>query len=126
VHRVTSDDVNIYLREITGEGFPHLGWDGADRNCLTVPGGFREQVAGKEKCEGRDQRGRQGTWEHATVCRKCYIHPTVLETYLDGKLIEGLKKRTEKALTESLGELCAEEAVVLAFLQEKLAEKSGG
>ncbi len=31
------------------------------------------------------------------VCRKCYIHPHVFDSYLDGTLIETLKQRTEKA-----------------------------
>jgi DNA topoisomerase-1 len=56
------------------------------------------------------------------VCRKCYVHPAVLETYLDGNLIEGLKKQTEETLAESLGDLRSEEATVLAFLQERLAK----
>jgi DNA topoisomerase-1 len=57
------------------------------------------------------------------VCRKCYVHPAVLESYLDGNLIEGLKQRTEAALEDSLADLRSEEAAVLAFLQEKLAKK---
>ena len=57
------------------------------------------------------------------VCRKCYVHPAVLETYLDGNLIEGLKERTEDMLENSLGDLRSEEAAVLAFLREKLAQK---
>jgi DNA topoisomerase-1 len=56
------------------------------------------------------------------VCRKCYVHPAVLETYLDGNLIAGLKKRTEETLKDTLADLRAEEAAVLAFLQEKLAK----
>jgi DNA topoisomerase I len=57
------------------------------------------------------------------VCRKCYVHPAVLESYLDGNLIEGLKARTEKTLEESLDDLRADEAAVLSFLQERLAQK---
>jgi len=58
------------------------------------------------------------------ICRKCYIHPAVLETYLDGGLIEGLKKRTEKTLEESLGDFRSEDIAVLIFLRERLAKKS--
>jgi len=57
------------------------------------------------------------------VCRKCYVHPAVLESYLDGNLIAGLKKRTEEGLAKSLGNLRSEEAAVLTFLQERLAKK---
>lgn len=57
-----------------------------------------------------------------TICRKCYVHPVVLESYLDGDMIEGLKQKTEEALSENLEDLRAEEAAVMAFIQEKLAK----
>ena len=57
-----------------------------------------------------------------TVCRKCYVHPVVLDSYLDGDMIEGLKQKTEEALSENLEDLRAEEAAVMAFLQAKLAK----
>lgn len=54
------------------------------------------------------------------VCRKCYVHPAVLETYLDGALIEGLKRQTERALSEKLDVLRSDEAAVLSFLRDRL------
>jgi DNA topoisomerase-1 len=57
------------------------------------------------------------------ICRKCYVHPAVLETYLDGDLIAGLRKTTEKTLENSLGDLRSEEAAVLAFLRDRLERK---
>ena len=57
-----------------------------------------------------------------TVCRKCYVHPVVLESYLDGDMIEGLKQKTEEALSENLEDLRAEEAAVMSFIQAKLAK----
>jgi DNA topoisomerase-1 len=57
------------------------------------------------------------------ICRKCYVHPAVLETYLDGTLIEGLKTRTRETLKQSLGNLHSEEKAVLEFLQKRLAQK---
>ena len=45
----------------------------------------------------------------------------VLETYLDGDMIEGLKQKTEEALSENLEDLRAEEAAVMSFLQARLA-----
>jgi DNA topoisomerase-1 len=57
-----------------------------------------------------------------TVCRKCYVHPVVLESYLDGDMIEGLKQKTEDALSENLEDLRAEEAAVMSFIQAKLVK----
>jgi DNA topoisomerase-1 len=46
----------------------------------------------------------------------------VLETYLDGNMIEGLKQKTEEVLSENLEDLRAEEAAVMSFLQARLAK----
>jgi DNA topoisomerase-1 len=55
-----------------------------------------------------------------TVCRKCYVHPAVIDGYLDGTLREGLRRRVERELSEGLHDLNPEEAAVLAFLQQRL------
>ena len=34
-----------------------------------------------------------------TVCRKCYIHPEVINAYLDGTLITTLRQRAAQAIT---------------------------
>ncbi len=58
------------------------------------------------------------------ICRKCYVHPAVLETYLDGNLIEGLKTKTEEALEENLADLRDDEIAVLKFLRARLEKKA--
>jgi DNA topoisomerase-1 len=58
------------------------------------------------------------------VCSKCYVHPAVINAYLDGSLAQGLRRRIEKELAESLGDLSPEEAAVLAFLQERLKQEA--
>ena len=32
------------------------------------------------------------------VCRKCYVHPEVLNSYLDGTMLEGLKQQAEQEI----------------------------
>ena len=58
------------------------------------------------------------------ICRKCYVHPAVLETYLDGELIEGLKERAEETLTQNLDDLRSDEIAVLTFLRQRLEKKT--
>ena len=58
-----------------------------------------------------------------SICRKCYVHPAVFETYLDGDSIEGLKQKTEEAISENLYDLRSREIAILKFLQARLAEK---
>ena len=45
----------------------------------------------------------------------------MLETYLTGDVIEGLRRKTEQALANNLPDLRAVEAAVMSFLQARLA-----
>jgi DNA topoisomerase I len=57
------------------------------------------------------------------VCRKCYIHPAVIESYTDGSLLELLRRRAKNA-KDSAHDL-ASEAAVLALLNRKLVAGNG-
>jgi DNA topoisomerase-1 len=59
-----------------------------------------------------------------SVCRKCYVHPAVIDSYLDGSMLENLKRRAEDELREGVGELRPEEAAVLALLQQRLSREA--
>lgn len=57
------------------------------------------------------------------ICRKCYIHPYILESYSNGEMNGQLKcKPQEESDTESTS-LSPQERVVLTFLEKKF-EKS--
>jgi DNA topoisomerase-1 len=58
------------------------------------------------------------------ICRKCYVHPAILENYLSGASIEGLKRKTEEALQENAVSLRDGEKAVLKFLQRRLTKKA--
>ena len=127
-HRITSDDVNEYLREITGEEFTAKDfrtWAGTVMTAMAL--GAQEPFQNKSEAT-QNVKAAIGAvakmlGNTPAICRKCYVHPAVLETYLDGDLIAGLKKTTEKTLEDSLGDLRSDEAAVLAFLRERLERK---
>jgi hypothetical protein len=48
----------------------------------------------------------------------------VLESYLDGEIIEGLNRKTDQALESEAVDLRASEVAILKFLQAKLAKKT--
>jgi DNA topoisomerase I len=54
------------------------------------------------------------------VCRKCYIHPEVVNAYLDGTLAASLNRKAGRVLRSHLHELSPEEAAVLALLHRGL------
>ena len=55
-----------------------------------------------------------------TICRKCYVHPEILQCYLDGELVQTLKKRIERELAQRLGELAPAEAATLTLLHRRM------
>jgi DNA topoisomerase-1 len=61
-----------------------------------------------------------------TICRKGYIHPAVIDSYLDGTTIRVVRQRAEEQMRTSIAKLRPEEASVLTLLQQRLsAQKSG-
>jgi DNA topoisomerase I len=60
-----------------------------------------------------------------TICRKCYVHPEVINTYLDGNLALEIKSEAESALRDDLTGLRPEEAAVLAMLRLRLEQTQG-
>ena len=48
----------------------------------------------------------------------------VLESYLEGDIIEGLKRKTDETLESETVDLRASEVAILKFLQVKLATKA--
>ncbi len=56
------------------------------------------------------------------VCRKCYIHPGVIDSYMDGQLLDNLSDEAAK-LIKGVAGLKPEEAAVVVLLQKRLAEQ---
>jgi DNA topoisomerase-1 len=127
--RVTSEDVNDYLREITGEDFTAKDfrtWAGTVLAALALNAqeAFENKSQAKKNIKDAISAVSKILGNTPAVCRKCYVHPAVLETYLDGAMIEGLKQKTEETLERKLGDLRSEEAAVMSFLQARLKKKS--
>ncbi|HTU91057.1 MAG TPA: DNA topoisomerase IB, partial [Gemmataceae bacterium] len=58
------------------------------------------------------------------VCRKCYIHPLVVNAYLDGSLQETLRQGAAQSLTQAQDALPPEESALLCFLQAHLRQEA--
>ena len=93
--KVTSEDVNGYLREITGEDFTAKDfrtWNGTREAAIALEaigpgesqGDARKNIVEAVKCTAERLKNR------AATCRKYYIHPALLEAYSDGSLFEYL------------------------------------
>jgi DNA topoisomerase IB len=53
------------------------------------------------------------------VCRKCYVHPDVLNAYLEGSLADMLSRSAGRELRSKLHDMPPEEAAVLALLYQR-------
>ena len=61
-----------------------------------------------------------------TICRQCYIHPEVVNAYLEGSVLAALKQEAKSELRKKLGKLTPEEAAVLSLLQSRAQARGGG
>jgi DNA topoisomerase-1 len=129
IRDVTSQDVNEYLREITGEDFSAKDfrtWAGTvlAAIALNAQEKFETQKQAKSSINTAIRAVAKILGNTPAICRKCYVHPAVLETYLDQKSIDGLKAMTEDALEGEDLDLRSSEAAVLKFLKSRLAKKA--
>jgi DNA topoisomerase-1 len=127
-HTVGSSDVNDYLRTITGEDYTAKDfrtWSGTVLAALALQ--EFEKVDSEAQAKKNVVRAIESVAEKLgntpSVCRKCYVHPAVLDAYMDGTMLEGLRARAEEKLVEELHDLQPEEAAVLAMLQARLAQE---
>jgi DNA topoisomerase-1 len=128
-HDVESAHVNDYLREITGQEFTAKDfrtWAGTvlAAQALHEFEQFDSEAAARSNVVQAIERVAKRLGNTPAICRKCYVHPAVLDAYLDGSLIDALRKQAETELTESLPDLEPEEAAVLVLLREALTRKA--
>jgi DNA topoisomerase-1 len=125
---VDSAHVNGYLQEISGEPFTAKDfrtWAGTVLASLALSEfeSFDTQAAAKRNITRAIERVANDLGNTVAVCRKSYIHPAILDSYLDGSLLEFLKGQVEETLRTELDGLSGEEAAVLVFLQQRLTKE---
>jgi DNA topoisomerase IB len=103
---VTSTDVNGYLKEIAGKDITarisapgrerfSRRWRSMNLRALTAP--LKRSATFAPRSKSREQ-ARQSP----TICHKCYVHPKVLNSHMDGNLVLELKSRANCAATFKL------------------------
>lgn len=126
---VTSDDVNDYLREITGEDITAKDfrtWAATNLAALALREleQFDSQTKAKRNMVQAVEAVSKMLGNTPAICRKCYIHPAIFDGYLDGSLLQALKRRADEKLADPGSGMKAEEAAVTAFLSRQLAQPS--
>jgi DNA topoisomerase-1 len=126
---VTSSDVNEYLKAITGKDITAKDfrtWAGTVLAAMTLSElqSFDNAAQAKRNLRSAIEKVSARLGNTPTICRKCYIHPEVLNSYLDGNLLLEVKSQVENELRSVVENMKPEEAAVLALLRGRLARQA--
>jgi DNA topoisomerase-1 len=125
VRDVSSTDVNDYLRQIAGEEFTAKDFRTWAGTVLAVVA-LREFEAFDTRTQARRnvmaaiRSVAQKLGNTPAVCRSGYVHPRVIDAYLQGTMLDAMRRRAAFAMAD-VKHLRPEEAAVLALLQRRLA-----
>jgi DNA topoisomerase-1 len=126
---VTSSDVNDYLKEITGKDITAKDfrtWAGTVLAAMALNEleSFDSAAQAKRNLRAAIEKVAGKLGNTPTICRKCYVHPEVLNSYIAGKLVLELKEEAESELRGDVQSFKPEEAAVLALLRTRLAKEA--
>ncbi len=140
IQDVTSTDVNEYLRQITGQSFTAKDfrtWAGTVLAAKALQA--LEGTAGGTEREMRSNVVRaveqvaHSLGNTPTVCRQCYVHPAIIDAYLDGAMVRTARERADERLDSTEGQTGSTEAAkgrheqeVLRVLRDRLAAAERG
>ncbi len=118
---IRSQDVNEYIRAAIGAEFTskHFRTWGAtvaaalELSALDLPPTRREQAMALNQVMDKVARRLRNT---RAICRRCYVHPVVVEAYEDGRLAPELRA-LRRRLPRPLKGLAEDESLVLRWLE---------
>jgi DNA topoisomerase-1 len=121
-HTIDSSDVNTYLREISGQDFTAKDfrtWAGSVAACalLRELEPFASPTQAKKNLVGviKDVASQLGNTP--SVCRKCYVHPAVLDIYLNGGMEAAFRRKMGRGNSKSSKSLQKEERALMHLLE---------
>ncbi len=125
---IESSDVNGYLQEATGQNFTAKDfrtWSGTvfATDTLQELGEFETQTEAKKNVAQAIKVAAEHLGNTPTICRKCYVHPEIINAYMDDALLSSLREQHEKAAENILHGLRPDEMAVLTFLKERLVQE---
>ncbi len=123
-HSIDSGEVNDYIKEISCGDFTSKDfrtWTGTVQCLMSLKdaGIFSNQKEMKKNIVSAIDSVAESLGNTRTVCKKHYIHPTVLNSYENNKLERYLKDLENKAAEGD--EITACEEIVLTLLQKEAA-----
>jgi DNA topoisomerase-1 len=125
-HTVDSADVNEYVREASGQYFTAKDfrtWAGTVLACMMLQEceAFESETQAKKNVVEVIKAVAARLGNTPSVCRKCYVHPVVLDCYLSGAMMKRVEQRVEEESAEALEELRQEEVALMKLMRRQLA-----
>ena len=124
VHDVGSADVNDYLRDATGQDFTAKDfrtWAGTvlAAQALYAMAAASSMTAAKQNVVAAIDEVAAALGNTRSVGRKCYVHPMVVERYIDGSLLDLPARAMAKSQRPAGTGLTAAERAVAQLLQRR-------
>ncbi len=123
-HSIDSADVNDYLREISGQEFTAKDfrtWAGTVLACVALQEceAFETESQAKKNVVQAIQSVAEQLGNTASVCRKCYVHPAVLDNYMRGMMKSIVNRGAQRRRASSGHGLRREETALIRLLKRK-------
>ncbi len=127
--RINSEDVNGYLRAISGEDVTAKDfrtWAGTvlAATALGELESFKTLSQAKRNVVRAIEEVAHNLGNTPAICRKSYVHPAIFDSYLDRSMLKLYHVRSTKAGKKVSG-LRTEEVAVLELLQRQKKSKAG-
>jgi DNA topoisomerase I len=123
-HPVKPRDVNDYIKAATAPEFSAKDfrtWGGTLLAAIELAeeGTAADERAAKRNLTQAVKRVAERLGNTPTVCRNCYIHPTVLERYLAGQTLAEFRRRIERSIRRIQPEYEVEELALMKLLKKQ-------
>jgi DNA topoisomerase-1 len=127
--RIGSGDINSYVKRITGEDFTSKDFRTWWASVLAVTA-LRDMQPCRTKTQSEKNvvlaieavAGLLGNTR--SVCRKSYVHPGIVDCYVEGSLVKILERRSKTAAKLTAG-LRADEVALLSVLKYLQTKEPG-
>lgn len=124
-HSIDSADVNEYLRSISGKDFTAKDfrtWAGTVTACrlLRETEPFEHESDAKKNVVQAIKTVAAHLGNTPSVCRKCYVHPAVLESYFDGAMPAIFTRRMPSKFSKACKTLQRDERALIQLLHRSL------
>jgi DNA topoisomerase-1 len=122
---IDSSDVNNYLQDIANEHFTAKDfrtWAGTVLACemLQQFEPFESETQAKKNVVRAIESVAERLGNTPSVCRKCYVHPAVIDSYLGGDMMKALEAQVKTEVSHDVAGLREQELALMHLLHQRL------